>query len=181
MTGYGNPGTLTVSYPGYNIQILNKMHHNKKLGINIRYVVILLFILSLTIFGSRVAISAGPHLSFSSVLPWETVVKDHTLKAAKYLFVVDDWDECTIAVYSPGVKIVQTFIGRQKVKSKPLATFDGGCFFAPDLVSKPKVQLVGDTNDAIAVLLFETPDYRYNKTRTIMLLLKKANQKSRED
>lgn len=140
---------------------------------NVRRIVAVL-LLPVVLFASRSTIAAGMSLSFSATPPWEAVVEGKVLLGAqKYFFVVDDWDKCVIAVYSPGVKIEQSFTGRQKIASKPLATFNGGCVFTSDLASESKIQIIGNTRGDVAVLLFETPDYKQRKTRSIMVLLKK--------
>ena len=105
--------------------------------------------------------------SFYVNIPWDASLGDKNLPSGQYVVVVQDPDGSCNAGFYPA----QEFSRDQR--TKPLTTIRSACLLDEAMIPEATVHVLRSSAADLLVVLFETPDQKVKKTRTIMIPLRR--------
>lgn len=106
--------------------------------------------------------------------PLDAALQKTYFSEGRYIFVVEDFNQCIIRMYNLNNWDVKIFAGNSYVAVPPLATLQGGCFIIPEMRRKASVEIFETQSDNSIVIIMKTPDYGINMVRVVMVYLEKA-------
>jgi hypothetical protein len=125
---------------------------------------VLLVTLLLQLASSTCA-AAGGELEFTATLPADLESDGWTWKMGSYRFVIDDWSVCRM-------RAIQVNAGEAKVNDAS-REIHGVCGFARLGSASPRVSTLTTRNGERVAIVFETPDYKVQRARVVLLRFEK--------
>ena len=120
-------------------------------------------LLACMLFFTRTVIAAGGDLEFAAALPFDLSAEGRIWNKGRYHFLVEDWNSCKI-------KATRIDVAKEESSKNAFTQYIKAlCNIAPIRSNQGLLSVLSSGGRDRVVILFETPDYKINKERIVLL------------